>query len=114
MGVNWHRLDAYGWRAAVEQTSAVEGIFAALNRIDELNPLLNAFTVVLTEEAQARAAELDALSPTERGPLHGVPVGKDKDGLPLSVQLVGSRNNQQSAEQLFGLAAGLETPVFPG
>src|SRR5437870_3704111 len=47
-----------------------------LDRIDRLNPLLNAFITVLHEDAIERAAASDALlaSGTRLGPLHGVPL----------------------------------------
>ncbi len=46
----------------------------ALARIAERDPGLNAFSVVLADEARAEAAERDALPEGERGALHGVPV----------------------------------------
>jgi len=47
-----------------------------LDRIERLNPQLNAFITVLGEEAMQQAAATDALlaSGTRLGPLHGVPV----------------------------------------
>ena len=53
---------------------------AALARISELDGGLNAFVAVSAERARARAAQLDRLGPSERGPLHGVPVAL-KDNL---------------------------------
>ena len=38
------------------------------------NSSLNAFNLVATEQALARAEALDRLAPSERGPLHGVPI----------------------------------------
>lgn len=52
-------------RAAVE---------AALTRIAEVEPRLNAFTLVLAEQARADAEEIDALPLEQRGPLAGVPI----------------------------------------
>ena len=48
----------------------------ALARIDERDAPLNAFSVVLREQALAEAAHRDAAQATgdELGPLHGVPV----------------------------------------
>jgi amidase len=54
--------------------TAVEAVDAALGRIAERDPGLNAFSVVLGERARAEAAAADQLSETERGPLHGVPI----------------------------------------
>ncbi|WP_237187905.1 amidase family protein [Rothia nasimurium] len=72
--VTWHTLDAHDWRQAVAASSAAEGLDAALTRITQLNPTLNAFTLLLEDEARAAAQALDRLTPGERGPLHGVPV----------------------------------------
>jgi len=49
---------------------------AALDRVDRLNPALNAFLAVLPERAAERAAQADRelASGTDRGPLHGIPV----------------------------------------
>ena len=54
------------------QISAVELVEAALRQIEVVEDLTNAFTVVLPDDALARAKELDASTPI--GPLHGVPV----------------------------------------
>jgi amidase len=58
-------------------TSAREVLEDSLRRIDELNPRLNAFTVVLAEEARAEADARDAqlAAGDQLGALHGVPVG---------------------------------------
>ena len=56
--------------------SASEVVEAALDRIGKRDPGLNAFSVVLADEARAEAARLDALLAEggQPGPLHGVPV----------------------------------------
>src|SRR5689334_8855077 len=56
--------------------SAKEAVEASLDRIAKRNPGLNAFSVVLADEARAEAARLDALVADggQPGPLHGVPV----------------------------------------
>src|SRR5690242_14864571 len=56
--------------------SAKEVVEASLDRIAKRNPGLNAFSVVLADEARADAARLDALLADggQPGPLHGVPV----------------------------------------
>ncbi len=58
-------------------TSPVELTRACLDRIEALNPALNAFITVTAEQALARAQELEAESRRGRwrGPLHGIPVG---------------------------------------
>ena len=57
--------------------SPVELIDACLERIEQLNPILNAFLVVAAEQARAAARRAaDALAHGEAvGPLHGIPVG---------------------------------------
>ena len=60
-----------------EQTvSPVEVVEACLRRIDTLNPTLNAFITVITDDAraQAKAAAAEIRAGKWRGPLHGVPV----------------------------------------
>jgi len=57
--------------------SPVELTRACLDRINRLNPVLNAFITVTAEDAmaQAREAEAEVLRGQWRGPLHGVPIG---------------------------------------
>ena len=57
--------------------SPVELTRACLQRIDRLNPELNAFITVTAEEAlaQAREAEAEVRRGRWLGPLHGIPVG---------------------------------------
>ncbi len=68
-------LDATAMAAAVRggATSAEELVVAALARIDAWDGAVNAFTVVLRDEALARAREIDR-DPAAYGPLAGVPV----------------------------------------
>lgn len=59
------------------QLSAVEVVTAHLGRIEETNPVLNAMTVVLADQALEDAERADRRQATgteELGPLHGVPV----------------------------------------
>jgi aspartyl-tRNA(Asn)/glutamyl-tRNA(Gln) amidotransferase subunit A len=60
-----------------KQLSPVEVTEALLSRIEELNPLLNAYITILGEQAMADAAEAEKeIGRGEwRGSLHGVPVG---------------------------------------
>src|SRR5215471_4814439 len=55
--------------------SPVEVVRAYLDRIDALNPRVNAFITVTAERAleQARKAEKEIAAGRYRGPLHGVP-----------------------------------------
>ncbi len=56
--------------------SPVEVTQAVLNRIERLNPSLNAFCTSMADSAleAARAAEADVVRGKQLGPLHGVPV----------------------------------------
>ena len=56
--------------------SPVEVVDAVLGRIEQLEPFLNAFAVVLADEARdaAKVAEQAVMRGAELGPLHGVPV----------------------------------------
>jgi aspartyl-tRNA(Asn)/glutamyl-tRNA(Gln) amidotransferase subunit A len=57
--------------------SPVELTRACLQRIERLNPILNAFITVTAEQAmaQARDAEAEVRRGKWRGPLHGIPIG---------------------------------------
>jgi amidase len=55
-------------------TSARAATDEALDRIRTLDPALNAFSVVLADEARAEAATRDDLPGEQAGPLHGVPI----------------------------------------
>jgi amidase len=56
------------------EASAVEITEAALERMAQLDPPLNAISVTLADEARREAAERDQLAAERRGPLHGVPI----------------------------------------
>lgn len=60
----------------VGETCATEVVSAFLQRIDEVNPAVNAATVVFHDRALVAADEADAQlrSGAEAGPLHGVPI----------------------------------------
>lgn len=60
-----------------KQISPVELTRNCLDRIQQLNPTLNAFITVMHESAlaEARAAEAEINSGNWRGPLHGIPIG---------------------------------------
>lgn len=64
-------------RIKERELSAAEVTDAALERIERLNPRLNAFVAVDADAAQAQAAAIDRAldSGTDPGPLAGVPVG---------------------------------------
>lgn len=60
-----------------KQISPVELTGACLDRIEQLNPAINAFITVMHDSAlaQAREAEAEINAGNWRGPLHGVPIG---------------------------------------
>jgi len=59
-----------------KEVSPVELTRACLDRIEQLNPELNAFITVTAESAEkeARAAEAEIQRGSWRGPLHGIPI----------------------------------------
>src|SRR5437879_5686669 len=59
-----------------KKVSAVQLAEACLQRIEKLNPSLNAFITVTSESAleQARAADDETARGLWRGPLHGIPI----------------------------------------
>lgn len=72
-------LPLLGVAETVKQThagrlKAVPATEAALARIAELDPGLNAFSLVRGREALAEAARVDRTRKADRGPLHGVPI----------------------------------------
>ena len=60
-----------------KQISALDITTSCLQRIEELNPTLNAFITVMHESAlaQARQADEEIHAGNWRGPLHGIPIG---------------------------------------
>ena len=60
-----------------KQISPVELTRACLERIERLNPTINAFITVMHDSAlaDARAAEAEIHAGNWRGPLHGIPIG---------------------------------------
>ena len=63
-------------RIAAREVSPVELIACYLERIKRLNPVLNAYSTVMEDEAlaAARRAEQEIGNGNYRGPLHGIPV----------------------------------------
>jgi aspartyl-tRNA(Asn)/glutamyl-tRNA(Gln) amidotransferase subunit A len=60
-----------------KEISPTEITYELLNRIENINPEINAFITVAAEEAveQAKQAETEIAAGRYRGPLHGVPIG---------------------------------------
>jgi aspartyl-tRNA(Asn)/glutamyl-tRNA(Gln) amidotransferase subunit A len=73
------RMDAVtiARHVAAKELSPVEVVDAVLDRLDRLDPVLNAFTTVVPEEARQRAKWLEAeiAAGHDIGPLAGVPTG---------------------------------------
>ena len=69
-------IAAAGRRIAARELSPVALTRAYLERIEELNPRVNAYITVTAEQAlaQARALEAEIASGRNRGPLHGIPI----------------------------------------
>jgi aspartyl-tRNA(Asn)/glutamyl-tRNA(Gln) amidotransferase subunit A len=59
------------------EVSPVEVVKAHLTRLEAVEPLLNSFITLLSEQAveEARVAEHEIQSGQYRGPLHGIPIG---------------------------------------
>ena len=72
------RMSAWETREAIAagELSPVEAVDAVLDRIERLNPSVNAYCTVVAESArrEAQQAEAGVLRKDELGPLHGVPV----------------------------------------
>jgi Asp-tRNA(Asn)/Glu-tRNA(Gln) amidotransferase A subunit family amidase len=88
------RLTETAARVRARDVSPVELTEQALERIDAQNPTLNAFQLVLRDQALAAAREADReiAAGEYRGPLHGVPVAvKDLLALAGTPTTAGSR-----------------------
>ena len=70
-----HDIDTIAKDLRGGRTTSVELVRHSLTAIDQLNPILNAFTAVDADAlAIARKADDDLASGHDRGPLHGIPV----------------------------------------
>jgi aspartyl-tRNA(Asn)/glutamyl-tRNA(Gln) amidotransferase subunit A len=102
--LHWMTASAAATAIAKREMSPVELVKALLDRIERLNPRLNAFILVDAEKAlkEARTAEAEAAQGRPRGPLHGVPVGIkdiiDVSGLPTTCHSKILENNIASAD----------------
>lgn len=65
-----------GRKLRARELRVIDVVEACLQRIDERNPRLNAFILVMAEECRRQAWEADRelAAGRDRGPLHGVPV----------------------------------------
>ena len=64
-------------RVRTREVSPTDIVDRCVERIEQLNPRLNAFAVVLADQARAQAQQAhdEIRHGRWRGPLHGVPVG---------------------------------------
>ena len=69
-------IEEFGRRLRAREITAVRVTEACLRRIEAENPRLNAFILVMAEQAlrQAREADRELAAGHDRGPLHGVPI----------------------------------------
>lgn len=69
-------IEDFGRRLRAGETTAAEATEECLSRIQTRNPELNAFILVMADEARSQARERDRELATgrDRGPLHGVPI----------------------------------------
>ncbi|MCH7837123.1 MAG: Asp-tRNA(Asn)/Glu-tRNA(Gln) amidotransferase subunit GatA [Chloroflexi bacterium] len=76
-GLHYLPLHELARRIQSKDVSSAEVTSALLERIERLNPKLNAFITVMAESAlaDARAADDEIAAGNYRGPLHGVPIG---------------------------------------
>lgn len=89
-------------RTTAGEVSTVDVVEACLGRIEERDPKLNAFSVVLVDKARAEAAARDADRHAGRGTgaLHGVPVAiKEELDVAGCVTTFGGRGNSTPAAQ---------------
>jgi aspartyl-tRNA(Asn)/glutamyl-tRNA(Gln) amidotransferase subunit A len=101
---DWTQATTIAASVAAGRTTAVAVVTATLDRIERLNPKLNAFTAVTAERARMQASALDAAiaSGAKPGPLAGVPFAVknlvDIAGLPT---LAGSKINRDDPPAAF-------------
>jgi aspartyl-tRNA(Asn)/glutamyl-tRNA(Gln) amidotransferase subunit A len=69
-------IEEFGKRLRARAITSEQATNECLTRIEADNPALNAFILVMADEARAQARALDAefAAGKDRGPLHGVPV----------------------------------------
>jgi aspartyl-tRNA(Asn)/glutamyl-tRNA(Gln) amidotransferase subunit A len=74
--MNTMTIETFGRRLRAREVSAAEITDACLRQIDAENPRLNAFILVMADDArrQAREADRELAVGHDRGPLHGVPL----------------------------------------
>lgn len=75
--LGYSSLTEISTRIRQRQLSPLQIVELCLERIERLNPKLNAFITILADQAreQVRAADTEIKAGRWRGPLHGIPVG---------------------------------------
>lgn len=100
-------IDEFGRRFRSKEMKSIDLVEDCLRRIDADNPRLNAFILVMADEARAAAkrADWERANGIDRGPLHGVPVSvKDLFDVKGTVTTAGSRVRE-------GLIATADAPA---
>lgn len=92
------------------QLSVRELVAATLAAIDRLDPTLNAYRVVMAEQALDDAEKLDQVRPEARLPLHGIPIAiKDDTDIAGQITACGSKAFGASATSDAAVVGRLRT-----
>src|SRR5690349_22700485 len=69
-------IESFARQLRAGESSSVKMVDACLRSIEKSNARLNAYTLVMADEARTQAAEADRelADGMDRGPLHGVPI----------------------------------------
>ncbi|MBV8715318.1 MAG: Asp-tRNA(Asn)/Glu-tRNA(Gln) amidotransferase subunit GatA, partial [Chloroflexi bacterium] len=100
----WLSISVLSALLFTKQVSPVEVTEAYLARVEQLNPILNAYITVMAEPAckDAKRAEAEIAGGQYRGPLHGVPLGikdlLDVAGVPNTMGSSILRDNVSTAD----------------
>jgi len=100
-------IDAFARRLRSREISATEMVEECLRRIDAGNARLNAYILVMADEARRQATEADRefAAGVDRGPLHGVPISvKDIFDIAGTVTTAASRVREGLVAQHDSLA----------
>ena len=93
----WAGVTGQAAAVASGEVSSRELVTGVLDRIQKYDGALNAFTVVMADQALAEASERDRVT-GDRGPLHGVPVAiKEEVDVAGQVTTFGGRGNETPA-----------------
>jgi amidase len=98
----WGGVEGQAGALAAGDVSAVDLLDAVLRRIEQSDPALNAFTLVMADQAREEAAARDRARAAgeEPGPLHGVPVAiKEENDVAGTPTTYGGRANDVLVER---------------